>query len=109
MPHNPHGEISPCDCNYHSDAKEAERASRPDDASDAEITIRTLHFLGKVEADAVRSYWRENFMLDAKNLSYPAYVDMLKGREKIPEARRRLHEQCEEAYDQFMEVFNEDP
>ena len=42
MPSNPHGEISPNDCFYHSDGKEAERASRPDDASDAEITIRTL-------------------------------------------------------------------
>ena len=48
-------------------------------------------------------------MLDAKKLSYAAYVDMLKGREKIPEARRRLHEECEEAYDQYTEVFNEEP
>ena len=94
MPHPHHGEISPCDFNSHSDAKETERASRPADASDAEITIRTLHFLGLVEADAVRSYWRHNFMLDAKKLSYAAYVDgQEKGREKIPEARRRLHEQ----------------
>ena len=79
MPHNPHGEISPCDCNYHSVAKEAERGSRPDDASDAEITIRTLHHLGSVKADSIRSFWTRNFMLDAKNLSFGAYVDMLPG------------------------------
>lgn len=35
MPSNPHDMIFPKDCNYHSVAKEAERASRPDDATDA--------------------------------------------------------------------------
>ena len=80
-PSNPHGEISPNDCFYHSDGKEAERASRPDDASDAEITIRTLHYLGEVSADAIRSYWHRNyFMLDVKKPSLVAYEDMLKGR-----------------------------
>ncbi len=86
MPHNPHGELSPCDCNYHSVGKEAERASRPDDASDAEITIRTLHYLGNVKTDSVRSFWTQNFMLDAKKLSYVTYVDMLMGRRKFNEA-----------------------
>ena len=84
-------ELSPCDCNYHSVAKEAERASRPDDASDAEITIRTLHYLGNVKTDSVRSFWTRNFMLDVKKLSYVTYVDMLKGRKKFNEDRQQLH------------------
>jgi hypothetical protein len=101
MPHNPHGELSPCDCNYHSVAKEAERASRPDEVSDAEITIRTLHYLGSVKADSVRSFWRRNFMLDVKKPSFAAYVDMLKGRDSMDEERRGLHAECLEAYDEY--------
>ena len=102
MPHNPHGELSPCDCNYHSVAKEAERASRPENASDAEITIRTMHFLGKVKADSVRSFWTRNFMLDQKKLSYAAYVDMLKGRKMVSVERQLLHQDCVDAYDNYV-------
>jgi hypothetical protein len=109
MPHNPHGELSPCDCNYHSVGKEAERASRPDDATDAEITIRTLHYLGSVEADSVRSFWRRNFMLDVKKLSFAAYVDMLKGRDRAPAERRRIHDECIEAYSNHMVEDNDRP
>ena len=87
MPSNPHGEISPNDCFYHSDGKEAERASRTDDASNAEITIRTLHYLGEVSADAIRSYWHRNFMVDVDKPS----EDMLKGR-KTGMWRRRACE-----------------
>ncbi len=68
MPPNPHGELSPCDNCYHAVAKEAERASRPDDGSDAEISIRTMHHLLNVKADSVRSFWTRNFMLDHKKL-----------------------------------------
>jgi hypothetical protein len=102
MPHNPHGELSPCDCNYHSVAKEAERASRPDDASDAEITIRTLHYLGNVKAESVQSFWTRNFMLDAKKLLFAAYVDMLKGRNRMNEERNQLHSACIAAYGSYM-------
>jgi hypothetical protein len=108
MPHNPHGELSPCDCNYHSVAKEAERASRPDDASDAEITIRTMYYLGNVKADSIRSFWTQNFMLDSKKLSYAAYVDMLKGRDTVNAQRQQLHLECIEAYDQFVAGNDED-
>jgi hypothetical protein len=98
MPPNPHGELSPCDNSYHSVAKEAERASRPDGASDAEITIRTMHYLLNVKADSIRSFWHRNFMLDQKKLSYVAYVDMLKGNDKLPAKRKLLHDECVEAY-----------
>jgi hypothetical protein len=101
MPHNHHGELSPCDCNYHSVAKEAERASRPDEVSDAEITIRTQHYLGSVKADSVRSFWRRKFMLDVKKPSFAAYVDMLKERDSMDKKRRRLHAECLEAYDEY--------
>ena len=107
MPSNPHGEISPNDCFYHSDGKEAERASRPDDASDAEITIRTLHYLGEVSADAIRSYWHHNFMLDIKKPSLVAYEDMLKGRKTGNKKRDRLHDDCVAAYPDF-EVHDDD-
>ena len=72
---------------YHSAGKEAERASRTDDASNAEITIRTLHDLGEVSADAIRSYWHRNFMVDVDKPS----EDMLKGR-KTGMWRRRACE-----------------
>jgi hypothetical protein len=98
MPPNPHGELSPCDNSYHAVAKEAERASRPDGASDAEITIRTVRYLLDVKADSVRSFWTRNFMLDRKKPSYAAYVDMLKGRDKLPAKRKLLHDECAEAY-----------
>jgi hypothetical protein len=52
MPHNPHGGMAPYDCKYHAIAKEAERTSRPDNASDAEITVRTTN-LGDVKADSI--------------------------------------------------------
>lgn len=108
MPHNPHGELSPCDCNYHSVAKEAERASRPDDASDAEITIRTLHYLGSVKAESIQSFWRQNFMLDAEKFSLAAYVDMLKGRDSMNEDRRQLHAECLAAYDDYVAGVDDD-
>ncbi len=98
MPPNPHGELSPCDNSYHAVAKEAERASRPDGASDAEIMIRTVHYLLNVKADSVRSFWTRNFMLDQKKLTFAAYVDMLKGRDKLPTKRKLLHDVCVEAY-----------
>jgi hypothetical protein len=98
MPSIPHGELSPCDNSYHSVAKEAERASRPDGASDAEITIRTMHYLLNVEAESVRSFWRRNFMLDQEKPSLAAYVDMLKGNDKLPPKRKLLHGECAEAY-----------
>ncbi len=103
MPHNPHGELSPCDCNYHSVAKEAERASRPDGASDAEITIRTMHHLLNVKRDSIKSFWTRNFQLDQKKLSFVAYVDMLKGSNNISLERKLLHQECVDAYESFME------
>jgi hypothetical protein len=99
MPHNPHGELSPCDNSYHAVAKEAERASRPDGASDAEITIRTMHHLLNVKADSIRSFWRRNFMLDQEKLSLAAYVDMLKGNNKLPPKRKLFHQHCLAAYE----------
>jgi hypothetical protein len=102
MPAIPHGTISPNDCLYHAVGKEAERASRPDDASDAEITIRTLHYLGDVSADAIRSFWRRNFMLDEKKLTLTAYVDMLKGNDNMTEERQQLHRDCVDAYEDFV-------
>jgi hypothetical protein len=102
MPSNPHGEISPNDCFYHAVGKEAERASRPDDASDAEITIRTLHYLGNVSADAIRSFWHRNFMLDEKKLTLAAYVDMLKGINDFKPERQQLHRNCVDAYEGFV-------
>jgi hypothetical protein len=98
MPHNPHGELSPCDNSYHAVAKEAERASRPDGATDAEITIRTMHHLLNVKADSIRSFWRHNFMLDEEKLSLAAYVDMIKGNDKLPEKRKLFHRECIDAY-----------
>ncbi len=62
--------------------KEVERASRP--ASDAKITN---HYLS---ADAVRSYWHRNFMLDVKKPSLVAYEDTLKGRKTGNKKRDRL-------------------
>jgi hypothetical protein len=38
-------------------------------------------------------------MLDQKKLSYVAYVDMLKGNDKLPAKRKLLHDECVEAYD----------
>jgi hypothetical protein len=74
-----------CDNSYHAVTKEAERASRPDGASDAEITIRTMHYLLNVKAESVRSFWRRNFMLDQEKPALAAYVDMLKGNDKMPQ------------------------
>jgi hypothetical protein len=95
MPPNLHGELSPCDNSYHAVAKEAERASRPDGASDAEITIRTMHFLLNVKADSVRSFWTRNFLLGQKKPPLAAYVDMLGGTRQIARkkkiASRRVH------------------
>lgn len=102
MPHNPHGEISPNDCNYHSVAKEAERADRPDDASDAEITFRTIHHLANVKTDTIKSFWVQNLMLDEEKLSYANYVDMLKGRKKMNSERRQLHSDCIDAFNDYM-------
>jgi hypothetical protein len=102
MPSTPHGELSPCDNSYHSVAKEAERAGRPDDASDAEITIRTMHHLLNVNADSIRSFWNRNFMPDQKKLSFVAYIDMLKGNDKLPAARKLLHHECTDAYKSHM-------
>ncbi len=102
MPHNPHGVLSPRDCSYHAVAKQAERASRPDGASDAEITIRTLHYLLNVKADSIRSFWHSNFMLDLKKPSLTAYVDLLKGRDNLPVKRKLLHDECIEAYEVHM-------
>ena len=99
MPHNPHGELSPCDNSYHAVVKEAERASRPDNASDAEITIRTMHYLLHVKADSVRSFWNRNFMLDQAALSLAACVDMLKGNDKLPPKRKLFHQKCVDAYE----------
>jgi hypothetical protein len=79
-----------------------------DDASDAEITIRTLHYLGNVNTDSVQSFWTRNFMLDVKKLSYVTYVDMLKGRKKFNEDRRQLHKECMAAYDDFILQNDED-
>jgi transposase len=98
MPPNPHGVLSPCDNSYHAVAKVAERASRPDGASDAEITIRTMHYLLNVKADSVRSFWRQNLMLDHEKPSLAAYVDMLKGNDKLPQKRKLFHQECVEAY-----------
>jgi len=102
MPSNPHGMISPNDCNYHSVAKEAERASRPDDATDAEITIRTLHYLGNVSVDAIRSFWHQNFMLDVKKPTLAAYVDMLRGSNNFKPERQQVHRDCMDAYEEFV-------
>ena len=73
--------------------KEVERASRP--ASDAKITN---HYLS---ADAVRSYWHRNFMLDVKKPSLVAYEDTLKGRKTGNKKRDRLHDDCVAAYLDF--------
>ena len=108
MPSIPHGVISPNDCNYHSVAKAAERASRPDDATDADITFRTLHYLGNVSADAIRSFWRHNFMLDVAKPTLAAYVDRLKGSENLKEERQQLHRECIDAYDAFVAQDAED-
>ncbi len=108
MPPNPHGELSPCDNSYHAIAKEAERASRPDDASDAEITIRTMHYLLNVKADSIRSFWCHNFMFDQKKPSLAAYVDILKGNDKLPRKRKLFHEECIAAYEGHMAQDNED-
>jgi hypothetical protein len=102
MPSNPHGELSPCDNSYHAVAKEAERASRPDDASDAEITIRVLHHLLNVKADSIRSFWRRNFMLDHKKPSLASYVDILKGNDKLPTKRKLFHQDCISAFEAHM-------
>src|SRR3990167_996833 len=101
MPSNPHGEISPNDNKYHSIAKMAERASRDDDATDAEITIRTLYHLGAVSAAAIRSFWTCNFLLDREKLTLAAYTDMIKGNKNFNSDRQRLHGQCIEAFDRF--------
>jgi hypothetical protein len=102
MPHNPHGELSPCDNSYHAVAKEAERASRPDNASDAEITIRPMHHLLNVRRDSIRSFWTRNFMLDHEKLSPAAYVDVLKGNDRMPAKRKlfpsRLHRRLQGPY-----------
>ena len=108
MPSIPHGELSPCDNSYHAVAKEAERASRKDNASDAEITIRTMHHLLNVKADSIRSFWTRNFMLGQKKPSLAAYVDMLKGRDKMPAKRKLLHDECMEAYNGHMAHDNAD-
>ena len=99
-----HGEISPNDCNYHSVAKEAERASRPDDASDAEITFprSAMHHLANVKADTIKRFWVQNFMLDEERASYANYVDMLKGRKKMNPERRQLHSDCIDAFNDYM-------
>ena len=102
MPSNPHGMIFPNDFNYHSVAKEAERASRPDDATDADITFRTLHYLGEVKTDAIRSFWTHNFMLDVEKPTLAAFVDMLKGNKNFNEKRQQLHRECIDAYDAFV-------
>ena len=78
---------------YHSAGKEAERASRTDDASNAEITIRTLHDLGEVSADAIRSYWHRNFMVDVDKPS----EDMLKGRKTGMWRRELVNWSCTSA------------
>ena len=101
-PPTPHGVISPNDCDYHSVAKEAERASRPDDATDADITFRTLHYLGSVSRDAICSFWRRNFMLDVDKPTLAAYVDMLKGNKNLKPERQQLHCDCVDAYEDFV-------
>ncbi len=56
----------------HSAGKETKRASRTDDASNAEITTRTL----RDSANAIRSYRHRDFMVDVDKPS----EDMLKER-----------------------------
>jgi hypothetical protein len=102
MPSIHHGELSSCDNSNHAVANEAEQASRPDDASDAEITIRTVHHLLNVKLDSVRSFWTRNFMLDQKKPSLAAYVDMLKGNDKLQPKRKLFHEECFDAYEAHM-------
>ena len=64
--------------------------------------MRTLHYLGGVKAESVRSFWRRNFLLDEEKPSLAGYVDMLKGTNLMNEDRRRLHEECLAAYDEYV-------
>jgi hypothetical protein len=102
MPPAPHGDISPLDNCYHAVAKNAERASRPPNARDDEITIRLLSFLGQAERSAIRSYWNKNFMLDHKKPTLKAYIEHLKGHKLVNKDRQALHKNCRTSYTRYM-------
>jgi hypothetical protein len=100
-----HGELSVNDHWYHSMLKALWRSQRSAEGDEVYDQLLLLHLSDTISPEDISAMFNHNYLLDVPKLKLADVETLLAGPRGINEKRDRLHDDCREAYLDYLAAF----
>jgi hypothetical protein len=100
-----HGELSVNDHWYHSMLKALWRSQRSAEGDEVYDQLLLLHLSDTISPEDISAMFNHNYLLDVPKLKLADVETLLAGPRGINEKRDRLHDDCQEAYLDYLAAF----